>query len=80
MSGEKLVIGDTNVTALTALTLVQVLIRLLVKEGQISQQKVEKMIDDAVKIHLQTPAGQSELNREVAGALRTIADDALRQE
>ena len=80
LADEKLVIGDTNVIALTAVTLVLELIKTLIDDGQLSRHKVRKMIDDAVKIHLQTPAGQSEINREVAAALRMIADDALPRE
>ena len=79
MPSEKLVIGEPHVVALAALTLTQALIGNLIKNGRIEEGEVRDLIDNAVALHLQTPAGQSETNREVAAALRMIGDDLLKQ-
>lgn len=78
MPSEKFVIGEPHVVALAALTLTQALIGNLIKNRRIEKDEVRDLIDNAVALHLQTPAGQSEINREVAAALRMIGDDLLK--
>jgi hypothetical protein len=62
-------IYPTDVIALAALTLAELLI------AQMPKDQRQRFVGNAVKLHLETPAGENELNRRVGNLIREVGYD-----